>query len=198
MKIISKYKDYYDYLQGIYGIDEKIIYRRVINNPTNLPEEKTSYKPYFLFDPYSNANKIIPYTFAICGKMYTVVWCAGKIVTSIDELSTRIDELGLANNVVKSTYMKGSEYFGASTKINDETNCPIVLLNTDYWGRVNSSQNILNPKLSDFEFNRVLPPEELYLAISQFLSREPEIMDTRTNEMKIESYGFDKKTSFRH
>ena len=25
MKIISKYKDYYDYLQGIYGVDEKLI-----------------------------------------------------------------------------------------------------------------------------------------------------------------------------
>jgi hypothetical protein len=25
MKIISKIKDYYDYLQGIYGIDEKLV-----------------------------------------------------------------------------------------------------------------------------------------------------------------------------
>lgn len=33
MKIISKYKDYYDYLQGIYGVDEKKIL------------DRTSYKP---------------------------------------------------------------------------------------------------------------------------------------------------------
>ena len=33
MKIISKYKDYYDYLQGIYGVDEKLVLdRRDFNN----------------------------------------------------------------------------------------------------------------------------------------------------------------------
>lgn len=31
MKIISKYKDYYDYLSGIYGIDEKIVLDRTIS-----------------------------------------------------------------------------------------------------------------------------------------------------------------------
>ena len=28
MKIISKYKDYYDYLTGIYGVDDKIVLDR--------------------------------------------------------------------------------------------------------------------------------------------------------------------------
>lgn len=28
MRIISKFKDYYDYLQGIYGVDEKLILDR--------------------------------------------------------------------------------------------------------------------------------------------------------------------------
>lgn len=37
MKIISKYKDFYDYLVGIYGEDEKLVYDRRLNfyqNPT--------------------------------------------------------------------------------------------------------------------------------------------------------------------
>ncbi len=33
MKIISKYKDYYDYLQGIYGVDEKLILDRTTESP---------------------------------------------------------------------------------------------------------------------------------------------------------------------
>lgn len=28
MRIITKIKDYYDYLQGVYGIDDKVIYDR--------------------------------------------------------------------------------------------------------------------------------------------------------------------------
>lgn len=34
MKIISNYKDYYDYLVGIYGVDQKVVYdRRFSGNP---------------------------------------------------------------------------------------------------------------------------------------------------------------------
>lgn len=40
MKIISKYKDYYDYLSGIYGIDDKKILDRTIYKPMNyVPDE---------------------------------------------------------------------------------------------------------------------------------------------------------------
>lgn len=197
MKIISKYKDYYDYLQGIYGIDEKIVYRRSTYNPFSIGDGVNSYKPHFLVDKLSNANKIIPYTFAICGKLYSVMWCAGKLVTSHKELEIRKSELNLTSVNGYADYLKGSVHFGRSTNVNADLNCPIVLLNNDRWGRV-TNKGVLNPKLSDFEFNRVIGPEDMYLSISEFLSREPEIKDTRTNDMKIESYGFDKITSFRN
>ncbi len=35
MKIISKFKDYYDYLVGVYGIDEKLILDRTEFYPTS-------------------------------------------------------------------------------------------------------------------------------------------------------------------
>lgn len=37
MKIISQYKDYYDYLIGFYGIDEKIVLDRRKFNKYNGP-----------------------------------------------------------------------------------------------------------------------------------------------------------------
>src|SRR5690606_9622511 len=35
MKIISSFKDYYDYLQGIYGVDEKVVYERHTDKSLN-------------------------------------------------------------------------------------------------------------------------------------------------------------------
>jgi hypothetical protein len=35
MKIISKFKDYYDYLAGIYGVDEKLILDRTEYTPVS-------------------------------------------------------------------------------------------------------------------------------------------------------------------
>ena len=40
MKIISKYKDYYDYLQGIWGMDEKLTLDRT--EYTTTPSLKSS------------------------------------------------------------------------------------------------------------------------------------------------------------
>src|ERR1019366_5578082 len=65
MKIISKYKDYYDYLQGVYGVDEKIIYERIDG-------KKSLYKPVF------TPNKLETFVFAICGYIYVVNIYNGK------------------------------------------------------------------------------------------------------------------------
>lgn len=44
MKIIDRYKDYYDYLSGIYGIDELVIFDRrenfvLQNDSLEFPDE---------------------------------------------------------------------------------------------------------------------------------------------------------------
>ena len=43
MKIISKYKDYYDFLSGIYGIDEKIVLDRTVYNNSPIIGFSSSY-----------------------------------------------------------------------------------------------------------------------------------------------------------
>lgn len=61
MKIISKHKDYYDYLQGIYGVDNYKIYNRtkiVLEKEFELVFEDKKKKP----------NQHFIYAFAINGK----------------------------------------------------------------------------------------------------------------------------------
>ena len=47
MKIISKFKDYYDYLQGVYGVDDKLIIDRTKYTPLSYkPSVKTKHSLY--------------------------------------------------------------------------------------------------------------------------------------------------------
>ena len=56
----------------------------------------------------------------------------------------------------------------------------------------------LNVKLSDFGIGQIISPHDIYIAISNFLSREKPVIDKRTDIQKIVGKGFDKKTSFRN
>lgn len=58
---------------------------------------------------------------------------------------------------------------------------------------------IKNPILSGLPIVSYIPAEEIWQAIYDYLIKlkEPEIIDTRTDEEKAESHGFDRKTSFR-
>lgn len=56
----------------------------------------------------------------------------------------------------------------------------------------------VNPKLSDFGFNKVLSPTETYQDIYNWIPyNEPEVPSSPTDMNRYEAKGFDKKTSFR-
>lgn len=56
-----------------------------------------------------------------------------------------------------------------------------------------------NPILADSWIPKVIPPNDVWNNLYEYISslRDKEIIDTRTNDMHIESNGFDKKDSFR-
>jgi hypothetical protein len=66
MKIISKYKDYYDYLVGIYGVDEKLILDRT---------------DFVLTSKLTNKSKV---TFYICGYIIDGYYIDGKFYYGSD------------------------------------------------------------------------------------------------------------------
>ncbi len=210
MKLISPYKDYYDFLQGIYGIDEKIVYERICYASINSKGEwlKTGlYKPYYL----SAGSKYESALLAICGTLYRVYIInrefyfglnfqdlqEGKYL-NIKRLLSQEDWQrftgDLASNRKPYDYSK-DELHLTPTDFNENNDCPVLLL-----GRRGRDHEVeaKNVRLSDFGFNQIMLPHDIYITISNFLSREKPIIDTRTDVQKIVGAGFDKKTSFRN
>jgi len=214
MKIISNFKDYYDYLQGVYGIDEKVVYERLCKawlGDWNIAKSKYEnlgwkkqplYRPNHLEFPYETdfepsvgvsvaKPKLEKHKLAICGTIYVVWVYCGKYY--IGEAGKKIlEDAGI--KIEERQYLSGQRETidGRKTDENEKENCPVILL-SDL-----EQASILNIRLTDFGINQVISPHDMYMMISNFITREKPVVDTRTNVQKIEGKGFDKKTSFRH
>ena len=212
MKIISNYKEYYDYLQGIYGIDEKIVYARVCESAY---WSKGEFKKVPLIKPehieFPQSDRIREYVLSVCGYDYPVTIFRGDYCFTIEDLTKLYDRIKKDNiNVYPSDFAElerkiqlfrkyphwRDRYVNVwreeikESEINDKYNCPVVLSN--------GYEVVKNVRLSDFGINKILDPETIYRKICDFLTREPIIVDNRTNAQKVESHGFDKITSFRN
>jgi len=237
MKIISQYKDYYDYLMGIYGQDEKIVYERIIATKNSGYKNdgkwvKEGHKP----DHSVLTNNYYFYRLAICGLIYCVYYYNKKFYFfEKTDNSTRgylsggyymrriMGKKNLSPNerLIKEIFTKmgtskkeftttdNRDRFAddisfiqdhlAETDINEKENCPILLLNSGLrwnWNPVYSAQ-AKNVKLADYGIPQIVSPNDMYIMISNFLSREKKFVDKRTDIEKLTSKGFDKKTSFR-
>jgi len=209
MYILSKFKDYYDYLSGIYGEDPLIVLdRREFTMPTfrNNPISKAYpdgdfeegrldlYIGGFLIEAYFKGDKIY---YGKDLKQFDAVqkhsgWYYRWSHDEKDKDKVHID--------IKGTRYRESynlKIIKDLTKMNDKYNCPILV-------RKNSEPDKFLYKyciLKDLNLNSFVSPEEVYKMISDWISYQRTIaenhVDTMTNIQKIESKGFDKKTSFR-
>ena len=194
MKIISKYKDYYDYLTGVYGEDPLIVLDRtkydllpyLISNDTVIK----LYIGGYLFEGYKQNDKYY--------------W--GEDIKQFGDFKKYISTYSYNNpnvDIKDLVYIKDSKLRYPyvlikpvldSKLINEKENCPILL----EWSK---DKYLKYPILSDFDIASFIPPEELYKIISDWLSlqrtKSENKIDNRTNLEKIQTNGFDKKTSFR-
>lgn len=188
MLIKSPFKDYYDFLQGKYGIDTKVVYERIQEvqqhegywgKPGMYRPDHLDFKTYFF------------YRIAFCGTIYCIWVNNQKFYMGDEVLSLDNKDVDLSYrsslSIDKSTSL---QHHGKKTPLNNKLNCPVVLIK--YNG------DIKNVKLQDFNFAKLVSPEDAYTKIYDFLIREPVIKDNRTNIEKVVSAGFDKKTSFRN
>jgi len=174
MLIISKkYKDYYDYLQGIYGVDKKVVLDRS-KSEGFVPSDRTGFTLHlcdFAYDCWFQDKEYF--------------WCE------------RIKEVAQRKYYFDDTYTMPDGRTHLRDKvipsnINKKYNCPIVVT-------YRFDKNSCNyPTLKNLNFVSVLSAKEVYLKLATWLSKEPEVLDTRTNEEKIQTNGFDIKKSFRH
>ena len=202
MKILSKYKDFYDYVAGSYGVDEKLILDRrdfQILDPLYLKEG-------FLVKLYIGGMHYEGYLYN--GKFY---W--GEKLFEIVKGEIPYYEKWKNKDIDRKTvYVKGYDslgrasgttvmYEGIESDINDRTGVPILLAHPS--GTFNPLRNhyfLKNPRLSDFDFNKMLSGEEVWMLLSNWLSKQKDkpIINQQTDKEKIVSKGFDLKQSFRH
>jgi hypothetical protein len=189
MKILSKYKDYYDYLQGIRGMDEKVILDR---------SEGKSVKEEF---PKDGDRHV----FIICGERYEIFYYNGKYFTNdqlksqgkqaigVPQYGYKIQEYIPEIGKKKKWYSKW-DFSEMRKEDYSHIKCPIVKVtgrysyNTDY---------IEFPKLDDFNFASIISPEEMWNLLYNWQSQVPEHESNQTNSDKIVSHGFDLRESFR-
>ena len=182
MKIISKYKDYYDYLQGMYGIDNKVVLDRTKGQVIDLKFYDSGYEKHSIH---------------ICGKKYEIACNGGgkcyigKMLLTLPEYKINKDKSII---YLEEKYGLGNERISIhihplDTIINEELKCPIVYKN-----------DILFPRLSDFNIQKILSAEEIYHMLYTWIENHSilKVQDNRTNSEKIISVGFDLKTSFRN
>jgi hypothetical protein len=201
MKIISGYKDYYDYLKGIYGEDPKIILdRRVFEN-----KEFFSHRPEDV-------------QLFICGKIIEGFWDGeefyygeslskfGKIekprssffshTQSSDSRYVYFESEGKSLSSIRNRHTINVDIVDDKKNYNLKENCPILLNNVyikDGFYKF--------PILSKLNFSSVIKPEEIYqMLVKWYSDRNSDLenrTDTRTDVEKLLSKGFDKKESFR-
>lgn len=207
MLITSKFKDYYDFLSGIYGVDPLIVLNRL---DFTMP---TFYHPINQY--YTEEGKLILY---IGGFQIDAYYKDDKIYYGEDLKQFAKEEKhskwyyryhssdDVKPNERVTIKIEKSRYNYESfnliikkdlSKMNDKYNCPILLRKNG-----DKDENLYkNCILKDLNLNSFISPEEVYKMISDWISYQRTIaedrVDTMTNGQKIESKGFDKKTSFR-
>jgi len=201
MKILSKYKDYYDYYQGIFGMDNAKVYDR---------RDVTQFD-----DTYINmdATQEQIFTFAVCGIEYSVRYFRGNFYHTVEELkeldtlmkslpsrygryhADGINTLGwYSQNTDFQAEFDGRNYI--KTDINKLKRQPVLFTSKDK----GYTEEYSIPLLSSFNFHKIMDAKTIYIEIETFLGwlvDNPPLPDDQTNVGKIEGHGFDKKYSFR-
>ena len=190
MKIISKFKDYYDYLTGIYGIDEKLILDRREN-----------------LQPYVASGDFVVLFIAgyrIEGLYYKKVFYYGEKLKRFESKRKHfLPSLHGKRDYSKSIYITVPDsVHNTSVWIykepvidtnnhNELANCAILY----YAGTM-----YYNPKLENLALGTFIPPEVIYKWITEWLSNQISKKETSpevSNNLKIEAKGFNVKRSFR-
>lgn len=224
MKILSKRgeKDYYDYLQGILGMDEKVVYDRrgskVISASEyyafDFPYEYDLYfckKPFKCDEPknsikgwssskYNNrvdrGNKYGYRDYVEEGSIYHLFLEVGyhQFIFETERYLDKEGKLHVDTNMVDHKEVKKDE---------KKSNAPLFIgrLSFKYCDTIDRTYDgVDNPILTETWIPKFIPAQDIWNMLYEYISslNDKEFVDSRTNDQHIESHGFDKKISFRH
>lgn len=217
MRIIDNKKDYYDYLSGIYGIDPNIVYDRRGSTMIDPKSCTPSYQLSYLFSEknYSDKPRTLKHYYSLpewhkpeekklfhqvlCGEYHYFILEAG-FQHFLFEIERYIDDDG--NHRVIPMLIKQTE----GEKYVKDAPLAIIYKGTysyrlDYKPTDSQIKDaIRNPIITQTYIPRFIPPETIWQNIYNYLSslKDKPITDNRSDTQKLESAGFDKKTSFRN
>ena len=218
MKIISPFKDYYDWVAGKYGGgDPRLVYKRTNIEGKNIKDrfwrDIVSGRSYPLstlnVDRYRQGKSMYAFNVLIfCGRQYLVVNVGGVTNILSEEKHPDLWEIlnrtpkGIASLLVEHTSI--DFYLGKQTQFAEnlckQYDQPVLLIGDELGPMV--SNRI--PVLQDVGFASIMSAEQCYQEISHFLGNVlRENPDTKPpiqvdDKYKIIGAGFDTKTSFRH
>jgi hypothetical protein len=225
MKIISPFKDYYDYVAHIYGGgDPKIVYNRNRLTDEKLYEGSSIYRSVRI-DSTELLNDDLPYLptktdfgfkwLAVCGKLYLIVnhefthlqpYEISKFQPHI--LSEKTDPELYRTLTERSKYLwstRRTVWIDVESKtaiqISRKIKAPVFTFVYTNSGVIIDSDI---PKLVDLGFPTLRSAEQLYQDISYFMANtiheSPDMMPrtVMTDKERILQHGFDLKQSFRH
>ena len=226
MKIISPYKDYYDYLAHQYGIDESITYVRKQINFEHLNifsndkfaqvvtiETVRVDLPRLPDSIFSNSTKTITFGWLFCaGYLYLLVGDSGGMAYDVftpQKYPQLVSHITVRDML---SHCSISDYVGIECKqlipLAKLLRQPVFVIarrtgsRFDKIARYGISSYV--PVLSHLGMAPIVPPQEIYRRIYHFILDElHESPDTKppievSNNTKIEQHGFDLDASFRH
>ena len=189
MRIISEYKDYYDWV--VFETDNRKIFNRTYSS-IEYPEKYIS--------SWDKSAKYFG-TLYFCNKEYKFLHFNGNYYWNNDSVP---DDVVKAINKEINSFRKDNKWFALGLQISSKTKepylhdknlklgCPIILSYDD------RKVNYFNPKLVDINFNKVVTPIEAYQEIYNWIPYiEPKLPGPPEDMSRYEAKGFDKKTSFR-
>ena len=217
MKIISPYKDYYDYLIGIYGEDPLIVLDR---RNHKQPNWTFNHKHGHINEPINSK-----YTLFIGGWLVDFIhygdkFYFGEEILKIPDLKLKERYYLEFNENIYSNELKNDfwifhqdgnsnplKIFKKPVKINFNFNFSeiIALIKFNYNYKLEKYDCIVSysyPKLFDINLNKFINAETIYHWIYDYLAEKnlekENHKDNRNDLQKLESAGFDKKLSFRN
>lgn len=209
MKIISKVKDYYDYLTSKYGLDETVVFDRrefylpskhvsslffsTERFPTDKPRKKSWLNPDGRGDLYSAVLEVgnMFYSFEI--ERYII---DTKSQQAVMNWTLKYQRRGEKHHHFGRTPLT----FYAHTKLTERDSLDKFPKQFGYTYYLNKPEIYSNLILKETPISSIISPDEIYQELYAYISglKDIEFADTRTDVQKLLSAGFDKKTSFRN
>lgn len=211
MKILNAgKKDYYDYLSGIYGIDEDIVYDRrdgYVFRSLNTGEEYFLKEKMYQDKPkqevrgmhYENDKYVFGTYYR--GLDYRIVIEVGftQYLYHIERFLDENDNVELNIRLIWKKFVKEKK-----------SKAPISVIPVEYYQfyrekepkiqKYRMDMEIQNPIFEKTWVPSFIPADEMYNNVYDYLIaiREPVVVDNRNDVQKLESKGFDRTTSFRN